>query len=417
MLNSFEVPLWQAIAIAPNENAKYLASPSAGNFREWIQTPLAKNIFTRVAYLVINNQHISFLSILTAPVSRELHPEVYDVLENETKYLADLWNEGKQKPSHDLPFIVSALRDNYIVKESEKEMDSCKSRNRADQSSAVNNLTELSSILGTLAHYGALYNPDPVSHLNDPEVTISGTWGCNIFDNLFDGGVPSGGYSLCVAPTGFGKTTLGLSYAIYSITSKMTSAVCTNEMSSGDISRRVKRALMTMWAGTRDEADIERDMRTYMRVYDRVFDWERLENIAYTEHPRILVIDSLDNLTYPPESRSMPIDEKHKARANGIAGMSSKYGSFISVVGNASGEQQSALREGVEKVSSARAFGSAWYENMAYWSSVMSRDKVQSNVSNVRRCKNRQNGRIGEIWKWAYDSQGAYYKDCATVVI
>lgn len=419
MLNSFEIPLWQAIAINPNENAKYVSSLQVGNLREWVQTPLAKNLFTRISYLVINNKYVSLLSIITeSEISKESHPEVYAITKQEQDYLIGLWKEAQINPAGcDIQVVVNSIRNNYLVHESEREMDSCKGKNRSDQSSVSGNLTELSSILSSLAYDGTLYNPDPVSHLNDPEVTISGTWGCGILDNLFDGGVPSSGYSLCVAPTGFGKTTLGRSYAVYSIISKMPVVVCTNEMTAGDISRGVKRALATMWAGTRDDAEIERDMRAYMRVYDKVFEWERLENVARTERPRILVIDSLDNLTYPSESRSMPMDEKHKARANGIAGISSKYGSFVSVVGNASGEQQSALREGVEKVSSARAFGAVWYENMASWSSVMSRDKVQSNISNVRRCKNRKNGRIGEIWKWAYDTQGAYYRDSAAVVI
>jgi hypothetical protein len=328
-----------------------------------------------------------------------------------------LWGEAKQNPNSDIQVAIESLRNSYLVRESEKEMDICKSKNRANKYEVVNNLTQLSSILGSLAHDGTSYNPDPVSHLNDPEVTVGGTWGCKILDDLFDGGVPSGGYSLCVAPTGFGKTTLGRSYAVYSITSKMPVTVCTNEMQAGDISRGIKRALMTMWAGTRDESDIERDMRTYLKVYERVFEWEHLERIAYTTKSRILVIDSLDNLTYPPDSRSMPIDEKHKSRANGIAGMSLKYGSFISVVGNASGEQQRELREGVEKVNSARCFGSVWYENLSYWSSVMSRDRVQLNVSNVKSCKNRKNGHIGEIWKWTYDQQGAYYRDSAQLVI
>lgn len=405
MLNSLELSLLHAIAYNPQDNSRFIVSPQAGRLRDWVQTPLAKRIFQAVGELALHQKHVNPLAI---SVSAHLDSA-------ELTYLMSEWQAGKAIEPSDLEQTVAAIRNNYLVQASHSAMDDCKTKNLQAPETVSRNLSELGASLDVLAHDGIVYNPDPTSHLNDKGSEVNGTWHHKTFDAMFEGGVPSGGYSLIVGPSGHGKTSINITMASYMIAAQRKVMYATNEstIDAGEVSRRIKRALVSMWAGTREECDIEQDMRNYCAVYDieaSTHDIHQINRYSYWEQPELLIMDSLDNMNFVNGSDRYSEGEKHRIRAAFIASMSKERRCLINLVGNGSKSEQAEISKDISKVSIPMVYASIWYHNLSSYSYVFCRDKNDIQLADVKRCKTRgETGQIGQMFYLKYDPQGKYY--------
>ena len=170
-----------------------------------------------------------------------------------------------------------------------------------------------------------------------------------------------------------------------------------------------------MWAGSRPEDDLKHDMDSYMRVYDLsagTHDIHRIDKIAYWDQPQVLIMDSLDNLSFPKEAESIRNDgEKHRVRANFLSEMTSNRKCFVSIVGNGSKEEQESLKKNIAKVTLAQAFGSSWYHNISSYAFVFCRSKDDLKIADIKRVKNRgESGDIGQMYYVGYNREGGYYE-------
>jgi hypothetical protein len=152
-----------------------------------------------------------------------------------------------------------------------------------------------------------------------------------------------------------------------------------------------------------------RNINEYLKIYEEIYEFERAAMIMNWHRPSVAFIDSLDALNYPKTTeRFRDSEEKHKARANGIREMALRCNSFILVPSNASGDYEGKLREGVDKVTHAKAFGSNWYHARSDWSGVMTRDKTYPHINVLKRTKDRENGDIGARWNFRFND-GMYF--------
>lgn len=410
LFSPLEAELLKCIANRPTDNAKYLVRPEVNMISEWFSTPMATAVFKTIARDALNEQPATWMSILsTVPMESQ-----------DREYVSSLWKEGKQSAS-DVGQIVGALQTNLIRNDADKAITEYHGLVQREPDRVRDHVEMLGSTLAIISHDGVGYDPTPSAHKDDSDIVIGGSWGSKTVDKMFDGGVPSSGYALWVAPSGFGKSSMMRSLATYSIARNITGnhadlVFMTNEMLAGETSRRIHSALKNLWAGGRTDDQLWKDIDSSMRIYDRVYSWSKMDRILYWERPTIAIIDSLDALDWPEGTDYAKSDEKHKARSNSLAEMSIKYNCFISIPANASEENQRALRDGnLDKVQSAMAFGSSWYLNKSSWSFVLTRDKEVHNRTSIKRVKNRPTGLIGEVWSMGYSPEGKYYYDLATI--
>jgi len=403
-MNLLEEELFKAIAYDPQQ-ARYIVSPQSGRLKEWVTTTLAVTVFKRIAELTISNKPISFVSVASCA----------GVGSTNRDYLLDLWLSAKQSPRVDVEQTIEAIKHDYIIRESHQAMDTCKANNTKQPSGVISHISDLGTTLGILAHEGLVYNPDPASHKDDKGADVYGAWGSVTFNKMYDGGIPTRGYSLIIGPTGHGKSTLSRSKAALLVANQVPTTMCLNEdlIDAGETSRRIHRALTEMWAGTKSEDEIWREMSTYLKVYDLdagTHDIHQIDRFAYWDQPSVLILDSLDNLNFPKGTERYQDSERHRVRANFLASMTKERNCFTVLVGNGSKAEQEEIRKDISKVTMPMAFGSIWYNNLSSWSFVFCRDKTNPVVSDIKRCKNRgATGSIGEMWYLDYDIRGGYY--------
>ena len=407
-MNPIEVSLYHAIALDP-ALSMMLMSPSGGRLREWVSGDLARKLFTSIANLASNGKTVNPLGIIS---SGKFEPD-------EVKYVMKEWQEGKKSSPADFNLLLETLRDDHVVKESKNVVSEFLKQIDESPANVVNIIGKMQSMMSTLAQYGVKYDPDPTSHYNDKSSAAVGTWGNKLFDAMYDGGIPSRGYSLTIGPSGMGKSSLSRSQAAYLISQQLPVLIATNEdlIDAGETSRRLRKALITIFAGERSDEDIDKDIKTYCQVYDLRAGANDITNIKQWMRwfqPTVTIVDSLDNMNYPPECAKMKDDqEKHRTRANYFASMTDN--GFVSIVGNGSKAEQTEIIRDISKVNTVMAFGSVWYHNISSYSYVFRRDSVDTRFAQVKRCKNRgETGMIGNMYDMEYNSEGGYYHDQAT---
>lgn len=406
MLSQLENTLIMAIASNP-EQARLIVSPSVDMDRQWAQTELGAQFIDVTAQVVLSGAKV-------APIHYLSKIKLDEASRNQFK---QAWADGQKSPDLDLGVVIEALRNEYLIRDSNKAIAEYQTNVKKYPSAVRSQLDGLARTIDLLSHGGELYDPTPSSHLNDPIMQVYGTWGHSTFDQMYDGGIPSRGYSLLIGPSGHGKSSLSRTMAAYLISQKVNVAVCTNEptVDAGLTSQRVLRALNVMYAGSRPEDDLKRDMDAYMRVYDLsagTHDIHRIDKIAYWDQPQVLILDSLDNMSYPKEAESIRNDgEKHRVRANFLSEMTSNRKCFVSIVGNGSKEEQESLKKNIAKVTLAQAFGSSWYHNISSYAFVFCRSKDDLKVADIKRVKNRgESGDIGQMYYVGYNREGGYYE-------
>lgn len=199
------------------------------------------------------------------------------------------------------------------------------------------------------------------------------------------------------------------------VNQKIPTVYCTNEdvMDAGEVSRRIHKSLMTMWAGTKDDEEIWKEMDEYLKVYDLTSgtnDIHEVNNFVYWNSPQVLIMDSLDNANFPKGTEKYQEGDRHRERANFFARMTKDNNCFTVMLGNGSKSEQQEIMKDIYKVNIPMAYGSVWYHNLSSYSFVFCRDRVNTLTSDIKRCKNRgQSGSIGEVMFLEYDKAGGYY--------
>ena len=406
MLSQLENALIMAIASNP-EQARLIVSPSVDMDRHWAQTELGAQFIDVTAQVVLSGAKV-------APIHYLSKIKLDEASRNQFK---QAWADGQKSPDLDLGVVIEALRNEYLIRDSNKAIAEYQSNVKKYPRAVRSQLDGLARTIDLLSHGGELYDPTPSSHKNAKNFETWHTWGHSTFDQMYDGGIPVSGYSLLVGPSGMGKTTIGFTMAAYLITQQIPVVVCTNEanITAGMGYKRIFRILDTMWAGSRTEADIDKDMDTYMKIYDlsaNTHDIHRIDRIAYWDQPKVLIMDSLDNLDFPKETEKLRDDkEKHRLRANYLSEMTANRGFFMSVVGNASGENQELIKKNINKVTMASAFSSTWYFSISSYSFVFCRNRDDGKIADIKRVKNRgESGDIGQMYYMAYNRDGKYYE-------
>lgn len=415
----YEVLLVKAIAQDPPASAAYLMSPQVNMGIDWAVSPAVKKFLAAIGEYVLSGSPISLSSIL-------LHRDeaLGEFTPEEVVLIAGVWKDAQQTDSIDLQKLVQNIKANVVIRLANNAIQNYQSEVKKTPLKAPHHISGLISRLDAIVNFADDYDPDPTTHYNDQDIDIGRSWGSKILDRLYGGGVPSMGYSLLVAPTGFGKSTfcrtVVANSVCRSVLGERTDALFSlNELKAGETSRRLKAALTSMWAGQRSSDDIDRDIRQHVKMYENVYSLAALARQISWWRPAIAVVDSLDALDYPPGTEYHSQDDKHKARAVFLADLSAKYNCFIVIPSNASSEHQKLLQEGkLHQVHQARAFGSMWYEAKAAFAAVMTQDPSPQGVGRVliKTTKNRPNGESKfQIWPMLYSPIGKYYYDPAEI--
>jgi hypothetical protein len=410
MLSSFEAELFKAVASEPFIVPRQLVSPETNLAAAWFETTLGVRAFSAIAHDALLDRPTNIISIL-----QQSHPTPAERTE-----LIKLWTQGKANGSVDIEPIVNAMRDSYIARETQKIFEDYNHKWQEHPDLIRDYLHDMGASLAALANDGLSYNPDPVAHYDDIDITIGTSWGCDALDVLY-GGVPNRGYGLFIAPSGFGKSSFSRSLAVYSLLRSMRGEsthvlLAVNEMTSGFTSRGIRDAARDLLQYHEVSHDvIDENISRYIKLYEDVYTYSRFEQMLFWHRPNVAVIDSLDALGYPPSADKYKNDaDRHQARAIGLHEMSAKYGCFIIVPANASGENQFALKQGrLDKIYNASAFGSAWYENKATYATVMTWDVDSPGISLFKDTKNRPMGQagVGRVIPMQHSYEGHYYRD------
>jgi hypothetical protein len=372
---------------------------------EWFDNELFRSLFTRIAELAMSGDQITWLSIASGvSVSRGARTR-----------LRKLWSEGRAG-THDGSGIITALKSRLLVKEADVAIDHYRKGLHADPKEIREHITKLGSTLSTISYDGVGYDPDPATHLEDFEVKVEGTWGSETLDAMYGdgngkGGVPNSAFVVYSAPTGAGKTTYALTLATMCVAHGMSCVIMSNEMSRGDYSRGVLRALEVMWAGSRTRETLIQDMSDYLKVYERVHSFERMHQILHWHRPAVAIVDSINAIA--PPSQSMKFNEvgQHAAKADTTLALCRQLELFLFAPGNMSAQRQQRLLTKPDTVNDVTLFGSVSYQNAADVVLLSWRDPIEPDMQRFKRVKNRKYGAIGEQWQMAYDRAGGFYRD------
>ncbi len=412
-LAPIEVELFMAVAKEPFIVPRQLISPEINMAAQWFITPFAVRIFSAIARDALSDKPANLISIM----------QQSGVTSEERVYITKLWREGKESGSADIEPLIAAMQNEYMQREVNNIWKDYTGKVVAHPDLIRDHVHDMGAQLSTVAYDGVTYNPDPTTHYGDFDVVIGSSWRSNALDGLY-GGVPNMGYGLFIAPSGYGKSSFARSLVAYavirSVFGERTDALlATNEMKAGITSRGIRDSLRDMWQTERSHDDIDGDIRHHVKLYEDTYSFARFEQMIHWHRPNIAIIDSLDALGFPASAEKLKDEkEKHQARAIALNDMSAKFGCFIIVPANASGENQMALKQGrLDKVYQAFAFGSQWYENKATYATVMTWDVDSPGISLFKNTKNRPQGQsgVGHIWSMKHSYEGHYYRDSVQI--
>jgi hypothetical protein len=408
LFTQYEEELFKSVARNPSETPRLLISPEVNMAGNWFTSPLAAKAFSSIAQDALMDKPASLISIL----AQGSYPK------EEIEYLTMLWKAGKITGEEDMSPVVNALRNDGLGREVNRVWEDYNHRLKKAPEDIRDHINDMGAELSTISHDGIGYDPRPSAHYDDDGIEVAGTWGSKSIDQLLKG-VPSAGYMLFIAPSGFGKSVFSRSCVAYMVSRFMQgenrqSLIAVNEMDSGVTARGIRNAVRDMWRDERPEDEIIRDIDRSVRVYEDVYNFSKFEQMLYWHRPSFAVIDSLDALGYPSGTEKLQEAEKHQARAIRLHDISKKYGTFILVPSNASGENQRELKNGnLNKVQNAQAFQSIWYMNKSIISTVMTWDTMNPQTSLFKNVKHRPMGQeaVGEIVSMAHSKTGHYYYD------
>lgn len=420
----YEKLLVQSVAQDIAGTSKLLMSPSDGMGLGWFITATAKKFFAALADLSITDSPISASSIM---LHRDDELGVFTA--EEITEIVSLWSAAKTSEKIDVQSLVRNIKTDNIKRRADEAIDLYHASSQKEPQRIVAHLDSLGGKIAMISHSGTEYDATPSRHMEEPMMSMRGTWGANsVLDKMFSrtnteqtGGKPAYGLAIGSFVTGGGKTTLANTLVAYSLAySDDKVVVMSNEMVRSIYSTTIFNALKGMYAGQETDARLKEMMDDKLRIYApsssrtekgiNVNSFELMRKILYWEKPQLAIMDALNGVSAPQYASKMSENKAHEVKADAFRDTCLEFNLLMYAPGNMSEEHQKILKSNKpDKLQSVMLFGSTAYQNASDWCFLGWRDYSQHYVVNIKRTKNRHGSSLGERWQMVYSPESGIY--------
>ena len=429
----YERLLIQSVAQRPDDAARILMSPKSDVGDDWFVTPCVKKFFSSLASLSVYETPVTISSILLyrdSQLGGFTAPEIAEI--------AGVWKQGLAEDPIDVQLLTRNVKMDVTRRRASDAIDHYTESVSKEPYKVESHIDALGSRLALISHGVADYDPTPSVHLDEPTMTMRGSWGNAVLDKMFSrnnteqtGGKPAYGMVIASFPTGSGKTTLANTIAAYSLAySDDKVVVMSNEIVRSIYSSTIFRALKGIYAGSESDERLKEMMDDRLRIYapsssrdrDRrgisVDNFELFQKIVVWERPQVAIVDSISGVSAPQWASKMSENKAHEIKADAFRNLCLDRNILTYAPGNMSEEHQKVLKGNKpDKLQSVMLFGSTAYQNASDWCFLGWRDYTQPNVVNIKRTKNRHGSSLGERWQMVYSAETGIYHPTQEVSI
>jgi len=423
-LLDYEIELASCVASSPQEVSNYLISPQADMGLDWFQSPVAKKFFSAVAHIALEGGLTTFLGVMS-----HIDSDLGAFTSQEVEEVRQIWKSAT-KGAVDVSPLVKRIRTDTIRRRADSAIGNYQTNVNKEPVRVIDHLDVLGGRLAMLSNEGVDYDPNPKTHMNEPEMVMRGKWGNVVLDEMFSkkgkntdtGGIPDYGFVIASMPSGAGKSTLGITMIAYAIAyNNVKTVIMSNELVRALYASPVKRALVSMYAGQISDKEIDDLMEDRLKIYAPSSDpksrgisvdkFETMQRIIKWEKPQIAIMDSITNMAAPAYAGKMDDKKQHSIKANALRDLCLGSNVMMYCPGNMSDEHQTVLKgTNPDKLNAVMIYGSKEYENCSDWAFLGWRNHDNPGVMDVKRVKNRHGQSIGEKWALKFQPDGGYYQ-------
>ncbi len=208
----YERQLIIAVAQNPQESGRFLMSPRADMGLGWFESLVAKKFFSALADLSLSNSDITLSTLL-------LHrDDDYGAFAGEEiQEIIAAWRDSKTEERVDIEALTRNIKSDNVRLRAQEAIGKYQSDVTREPHKVMTHLDSLGGRIAMLSHSGVEYDANPMTHLEEPQMTMRGNWGANnVLDKMFSrsnteesGGKPAYGLAIASMPTGSGKCLTG----------------------------------------------------------------------------------------------------------------------------------------------------------------------------------------------------------------